>query len=331
MNRQDRDKYTPAHNPINRDPPKPIDLKIDASLKSYMDIHMKLETDEEMARRQNVLIKVEQIFLAFVHTVAMDILHLPEDEALSAGGKLFVSGSHKLGVREPGADIDTVCVAPNFCTREHFFTLLKEDFKQHPSVTEFNSIETAVVPVMSFDFDGVSIDLLFARLSDNVVPDNLDILDDALLDGLDDATEKSLNGPRVTMMIHELVGKETFPNFLIVLRCVRRWAKKRGLYGNKLGYMGGVNCNILVAFVCQLYPKASPSTLLSKFFSVYAQWEWPKPVMLNNIMNRPGNRRVVWSEDLCMYHHMPIITPAYPAMNSSEKVRVCFCISVWQQ
>lgn len=115
------------------------------------------------------------------------------------------------------------------------------------------------------------------------MPENLDILDDRLLTGLtDDATEKSLNGPRVTMMIGELVS-HNFNNFLIVLRCIRRWCKIKGLYGNKLGYLGGVNCNILVAFVCQLYPNASPSTLLTRFFQVYASWQWPKPVMLNKV------------------------------------------------
>ena len=54
-------------------------------------------------------------------------------------------------------------------------------------------------------------------------------------------------------------------------RVVRMWAKKRGIYGNKWGYLGGVNCNILVAFVCQLYPKASPSKLLASFFKVSQQ------------------------------------------------------------
>ena len=89
---------------------------------------------------------------------------MPEDEAEDAGGELFISGSHRLGVRDVGADIDTVCVAPNFCTREHFFTYLKDDFLNHPDVTEFNAVEDAFVPIISFDFRGVSIDLLFARL-----------------------------------------------------------------------------------------------------------------------------------------------------------------------
>jgi poly(A) polymerase len=316
--------YTPVYDPINLKEPTPTDLKIDASLKTYMDAEIKLETDEEMERRSKVLIQVEQIFLNWVRRVAIEVLHLSDDEARAAGGELFVSGSHKLGVREPGADIDTICVSPNFCTREHFFSSLKEDFNNHPLVSKFNAVETALVPLMEFDFDGVSIDLLFARLADNVVPAKLDILDDNILTGLDDATEKSLNGPRVTMMIAELVGKAAFPNFLIVLRCVRRWAKRRGLYGNKLGYLGGINCNILVAFVCQLYPKASPSTLLARFFQVYSSWQWPKPVMLNYIKPNPtnivGKQRNVWSPEAYPFHLMPIITPAYPAMNSSEKV-----------
>jgi poly(A) polymerase len=95
--------------------------------------------------------------------------------------------------------------------------------------------------------------------AENSVTPNIDILDDRILIGLDEATEKSLNGPRVTNMIFKLVGEKTFTNFLVVLRCIRKWAKKRGLYGNKLGYLGGINCNILVAFICQLFPNSSPS------------------------------------------------------------------------
>lgn len=316
--------YVPLYDPINLSEPTAADFKIDATLKSYMDVQMKLETDEEMERRTQILLKVERIFLEWVKTVAVDILHLPEDEARAAGGKLFISGSHKLGVREPGADIDTVCVAPNFCTREHFFTILKEEFSNHPDVTDFTAVETALVPLMAFDFEGVSIDLLFARSAENLVPEKFDILDDKILTGVDDATEKSFNGPRVTMMIAELVGKNAYSNFLIVLRCIRKWAKRRGLYGNKLGYLGGVNCNILTAFVCQLYPKASPSTLLQRFFQLYASWQWPKPVMLNRIKENPPNlldkQRNVWNAEGNPYHLMPLITPAYPAMNSSEKV-----------
>lgn len=153
------------------------------------------------------------------------------------------------------------------------------------------------------------------------MPEDVDIFDDKILRNVDTATEKSLNGPRVTDLISHLVPN--YDNFLRVLRCIRLWAKRRGLYGNKLGYLGGVNCNIMVAFVCQLFPKASPSSLLARFFRVYKEWAWPRPILLTQIKpNPPGEQREVWSSEQYPYHTMPIITPAYPSMNSSLSVTV---------
>ena len=43
-------RYLPLYDPINTNGPSPIDLKIDATLKAYMDAEMPLETDEEMYR-----------------------------------------------------------------------------------------------------------------------------------------------------------------------------------------------------------------------------------------------------------------------------------------
>ena len=208
---------------------------------------------------------------------------------------------------------------------------------KHDKIANFTSIETANVPLLSFDYDGISIDLLFARLASNVVKKDFDILNDKILDGIDVATEKSLNGPRVTNMIPRLANRAKDPDgtlidhnafpetFLIVLRCVRRWAKKKGLYGNKMGYLGGVNCNLLVAMVCQLFPHASSSSLLKYFFQTYAGWKWPKPVMLNAIkQNPPGmpedSPREVWDPLRNYRDIMPILTPAYPCMNSSSSV-----------
>ena len=119
----------------------------------------------------------------------------------------------------------------------------------NPDVTEINAIETARVPMIGLEFRGVAIDLLFARLSTEQVPDNDDVYhDDKILRNLDSATEISLNGPRVTYMIYKLVEKNFInQTFQKLLRCVRKWAKKRGLYGNMFGYLG-----------CLLYTSPSP-------------------------------------------------------------------------
>lgn len=87
-------------------------------------------------------------------------------------------------------------------------------------------------------------------------------------------------------------------------------AKCRGIYGNKLGYLGGVNCNILVALICQLYPFASPSSLIYKFFVIYSTRNWETtPVQLNKIQgNAAGESKVIWSREN-NFDVMAIITP----------------------
>ena len=313
-------RYKAAYNPVNEDPPTDADLRADSDLSSYMSRNIAIESDKEMERRNEVLEAINRIFVKWVRDVGKKKMNiLEEDSQDDVGGLLFISGSHRLNVRDPNADIDTICVAPAYCTRDDFFDSLQKVLEDHPDVEELNPVSGAFVPLIELEFRGVAIDLLFARLAENVVTSNLDILDDNILANVDRPTEMSLNGPRVTDMISKLVPN--YDNFLIVLRCVRKWAKARALYGNKFGYLGGVNYNIMVAFIGQLYPRSSPSALLARFFRVYSNWDWPTPIMLNRIRpEKPGENRVVWDPKMNPDDLMPLITPAYPAMNSSHNV-----------
>lgn len=194
-------KFKPMYNPVEERARTELEKELDKKLKVYMDREMKVASDEDMNKREEVLKDVLKIFLDWVKVVAM-CEKKTEDEIEDAGGDIFVSGSHRLGVRDVGADIDAVCIAPNFCTREHFFSSLRQKFLEKSEVTDLIAVEGAQVPIMSFDYRGISIDLLFARLSGNFVPPHLDILDDHILSGLDSASEKSLNGPRVTSKLN---------------------------------------------------------------------------------------------------------------------------------
>lgn len=81
------------------------------------------------------------------------------------------------------------------------------------ALTLLSSIPGAAVPIITFDYDGINIDLLFALLPLDAVPEDFDVNFDDVLRGCDQGTEKSLNGPRVTEMLTKLVPN--YDSFLV--------------------------------------------------------------------------------------------------------------------
>jgi len=153
-------------------------------------------------------------------------------------------------------------------------------------VTDFSEVEEAFVPVIKMKFEGVDIDLLFGRVEYKEVGDEFShLLDDNVLRNCDKDTIRSLNGCRVTDMILELVPDNK--NFKLTLRCIKLWAKNRGVYSNVLGFLGGVAWAILVAYICIKFPKLAPNKLLQKFFEFYRDHEWnsKNPIHLRPIAN----------------------------------------------
>lgn len=123
--------------------------------------------------------------------------------------------------------------------------------------------------------------MIFVSLCDQTLPDDLDVLDDRYLRGLDEQGVRSLNGSRVAEYLCKLVPN--FHTFCTTLRAIKHWARQRGLYSNVLGFLGGVNYAILVAFVCQRYVNACPAILVRKFFLMYTNWKWPTPLLLKRL------------------------------------------------
>ena len=61
----------------------------------------------------------------------------------------------------------------------------------------------------------------------------------------------------------------------------------RAIYSNVVGFPGGVAWAMLVARVCQLYPQATGSVIVGKFFRIMNKWAWPQPVLLKPIEDGP--------------------------------------------
>jgi len=305
--------------PISTANPESKDLELTADLKEALEPHGCFESEEELNHRMDVLSRLNDLVRKWIRETSI-AKNMPESMADNVGGKIFAYGSYRLGVHNKGADIDTLCVAPRHILREDYFSTFVEMLRVQDEVTDLRPVPDAFVPVIKLCFDGIDIDLVFARLALKEVDDQQDLSDPMLLKNLDPKCVRSLNGCRVTDEILKQVPN--VEHFRLTLRCIKLWAKKHGIYSNVMGFLGGVSWAMLVARVCQLYPNAAPSTLLQKFFLVFLKWQWPQPVLLKKPEDF-GLGFPVWDPRYNVadrFHVMPIITPAYPQQNSTFNV-----------
>ncbi|KAK3725338.1 polynucleotide adenylyltransferase [Vermiconidia calcicola] len=307
---------------MSNDPPSSQDLKLDEALLQELKSRNEFESQEETKRRHMVLERLEGILKRLVVLVGKQ-KGLPQGILNEAGGKVLTYGSFELGVYGPGSDIDTIMVAPKHVTREHFFQhmpdLLRKEFKSE-DITELTPVPGISVPIIKVELCGVSVDLIFSNLHLSSVPKTQDLNDLNVLRGLDETDLRCVNGRRVTRRILDLVPQTKV--FRMALRAIKLWAKKRALYGNIVGYPGGVAYAMMVARICQLYPKAAAPHIILKFFFLMRKWNWPSPVLLQHHEEGALQLRewdpAVWRGD--KLHLMPVITPSYPRQNSTHTI-----------
>nr|XP_027199186.1 poly(A) polymerase type 3-like isoform X2 [Dermatophagoides pteronyssinus] len=306
--------------PISKSMPKESDIAATKALEECLRKYQLVESEEELNKRCLILSQLNKTLKEWVKDISAR--KLPQHMADQMNGKIFTFGSYRLGVHTRDADIDTLIVVPRHIERVDFFATFPNHLKKIPKCEYVRSVEEAFVPVMKTKIDGIELDILFSRLALKNISEDQDLRDGTLLKNLDEKSVRSLNGCRVTDDILLLVPNHE--SFRLALRAVKFWAKRRGIYSNVLGYLGGVSWAMLVARTCQLYPNASASTLLQKFFLVFRQWPWPKPVLLRlNSDDFVNLGFPVWDprENASdRFHLMPIITPSYPQQNSTFNV-----------
>ncbi|XP_060105609.1 poly(A) polymerase gamma isoform X2 [Heteronotia binoei] len=255
--------------PISLAPPREIDYIYTQKLIEAMEPFGVFEDEEELNQRVVILRKLNNLTKEWIVEVG-EKKNILSSVTSSTVGKIFTFGSYRLGVHTKGADIDALCVAPGHVERSDFFQSFFDKLKRHEGIRNLRAVEDAYVPVIKFEFDGIEIDLVFARLALQSISENIDLRDDSRLRNLDIRCIRSLNGCRVTDEILHLVPNKE--NFRLTLRAIKLWAKRRGIYSNVLGFLGGVSWAMLVARVCQLYPNALASTLVHKFFLIFSKW-----------------------------------------------------------
>jgi poly(A) polymerase len=310
---------------------------------------LELPDASDEANRRNALKALETI----LNQWAKELVVTEQQDHVVA---LIPFGSYRLCVHQAFSDLDVLCLAPSTITRQEFFTgfvqRLKTSTYAANVITHVHPIPTAYTPVIKMKVLGMDVDLVFGATTNvnklrkylqhkhnsNNGNGNFDssqesdyyTIDDTDLKGQDEAGLRSLNGARVCQILLQ-TAQHNIETFRTTLRFVKQFAVQRGIYSNVTGFLGGINWAILVAWCQQQSPDCDRPTLLIKlFFDTSGSWKWPAPVMLAPIQVAPPDdcpALPVWNarnnnntNTNTVRELMPILTPAYPAMNSAYNV-----------
>ena len=223
---------------------------------------------------------------------------------------MYVSGSFRLGVYSEHADLDVVLVLPATTARGTVFAEGPSGFpaflRRATGVTDVMGLPNARVPLITAVVDGQDMDIMTVHLRVARLPARADVLwCYEWMNGLDEASVRSFNGPRVTeVLIRDFCAVEGLAKyglardaFQTAVRLVRFWCKQRAVYSNKAGFLGGVNVALLMGWaVLQLReqdpvqsgtlsdppaPVLSACALVRAFFMLLAHWQPAVPLVLH--------------------------------------------------
>ena len=180
---------------------------------------------EELQTEQNAAIdKVEKLIRTWEGRLVSSKDLKSESEKYC---KLVCIGSHKLGVHLKGADIDLVCIAPKWISRQEFNVNLVELLQADESVSQIRPVPHARVPVLKFTLGRVDFDLQFARLELERVEEDHDF---SIKDFVSDPQcQASLVGHLDTMALKAAVPD--ILTFQTTLAGIKIWADRRGVHG----------------------------------------------------------------------------------------------------
>mmetsp|Transcript_27924 Transcript_27924/g.32286 ORF Transcript_27924/g.32286 Transcript_27924/m.32286 type:complete len:691 (+) Transcript_27924:71-2143(+) len=296
---------------------------------------------KEIHNREDALGALNEIVQIWIQRVASR----KGMNAQQGTARILTFGSHRLGVNTRGGDLDTVLLVPNYVDRdEDFFDDLGEILRTDPDVKGLVKVndKNVAAPIIKMEFRDIAVDMGFARLDAARVDDKIDVLDNRTLTNMDDQMINSFNGSRNVELIVKSVSQniedDSVRNFRTTLKFIKLWAKNKGVYSNAIGYLGGISWAIMTAKICQMFPRLLPNRLLRKFFKVYSQWKWNDiPVIIHPVTedkNLESQSKRQWVDpekmDPNSYNYasmakgppqMSVITPAFPCMNSTSKVR----------
>ncbi len=313
------------------------DIEEARKMLNFLDSEAPSESEEGLKERWEALIELEEKVSEWLSTKCNVRPPASSGDPVYAPCRVLTFGSFRLGIIRPSSDIDTLVLIPSSVSRDRFFSEFISEILAHDQcVSECVPVTDARVPIAKVKYRGIFLDILVASVPSTSIVVGMESVDDSLIFKVEEKCMKSMNGIRVADKIIKLVPDPK--TFREATRLIKYWAQQRCIYGNSVGYFGGVSWSMAVARVCQLYPNFCAKQIVERFFYTFSSWSWeengpimlchPQEVKIPPALIRQGGVAVLsqfkdwnpskYSSD--RFQVMPVITPIFPSHNTTYNV-----------
>ncbi|KAH8889755.1 hypothetical protein GQ53DRAFT_191197 [Thozetella sp. PMI_491] len=189
-------------------------------------------------------------------------------------------GSYGLGVWTPSSDVDCLCIGP-FGTHT-FFAVVTQRLRraEGDGVRIMRRVKANTGTMLELEVRGVKMDLQYCPAT-SIAEHWPEVLRTRPADPIWTLSTQTLLKLKAIRDLDYL--RRSVPDlvkFRLAHRTIKTWAKSRGLYSARFGYLGGIHISILLARVCKLLARdgrsdpASVPDILATFFHHYASFDW---------------------------------------------------------
>ncbi|KAL2153146.1 hypothetical protein VTH82DRAFT_4301 [Thermothelomyces myriococcoides] len=289
-----------------------------------------IPSEEEAAKRKKALELLKRVILDAP----------PADVAATAAGGgtrsqptvvVVPVGSYALGVWTSSSDIDVLCIGP--FSSNTFFALASQRIRRAASqgIKILRRVRAHTGTMLELDVHGIKVDLQYCPAASVAErwPEVLRLPSSDPVWSLSAQTLSKLKAIRDADYLRRSLPD--LATFRVAHRFIKTWAKARGVYASRFGFLSGIQISILLARVQKLLAReagtttppppppttTTPEALVATFFHHYAAFDWAARPAFDPLFHR---RRLPYSrtsrEPLAILGYFP------PALNTAGAASV---------
>jgi uncharacterized protein (UPF0248 family)/2'-5' RNA ligase len=273
-----------------------------------------LPSDEETQKRQSVF--------ELLKSVLQDTDSQSTSYHKSRSSLIIIPvGSYGLGVWTSTSDIDVLCIGP--FSSPTFFALTLQRLRKaaNEGVRVLRRVKANSGTMLELEIQDTKIDLQYCPAT--YIAENWPhVLRAPPSDPVWTLPAPTLSKLKAIRDLDYL--RRSIPDmakFRVAYRFVKTWAKARGIYSARFGYLGGMQISILLARVHKLLAQENPAVsvpdILTTFFHHYAEFDWKRNLVFDPFFHRQRlNYTRSSREPLAILGYFP------PALNTSQAASV---------